>query len=250
MGPTTARATAAGPSRSRASSAGAKEGGAGRLRTVLIEDHALVRHAIRSVLESMADVEVVGEAAEASGGLELIAAEAPDVAIVDLSLPGTGGVEVTRRIAGEHPDTAVVVLSVHTDEGTVQAALEAGARAYVAKECDASALRQALSAARRGKRYLSPGVDNLVVRSVTSGEGEGRRHRPPADSPLDVLTPRQREVLRLVAAGFTSPEISERLDISDRTVEAHRRHIRERLGIDDVPGLVKFAIRAGLLDEE
>lgn len=227
-------------------------GGPGRLRTVLIEDHALVRRAIRSLLEAMADVEVVGEAADASGGLELVAAEAPDVALMDLSLPGTDGVEATRRIVEEHPDTAVIVLSVHTDEGTVQAALEAGARAYVAKECDISALRNALSAARRGKRYLSPGVDNRVVRSVATGEGggRGRHHRRSADSPLDVLTPRQREVLRLVAAGFTSPEIADRLDISDRTVEAHRRHIRERLGIDDVPGLVKFAIRVGLVDAE
>ncbi|MCU0223983.1 MAG: response regulator transcription factor [Acidobacteria bacterium] len=213
------------------------------MKVILADDHHLVRSGIRALLESITGVLVVAEAGDGREALELIERHRPDVALLDITMPGLNGLEVAARVRESSPRTRVVVLSMHAGETYVAQALRAGVAGYLLKDSAASDLQVALEAVGRGGTFLSPSISQQVVSSYLRGE-------LPAADPLGGLSPRQREVLQLIAEGRSTKEIAADLELSIKTVETHRAQIMERLGIHDVPGLVRFAIRSGLISSE
>ena len=209
------------------------------IRVLLADDHSLVRAGIRSLLGAMAEVQVVGEASSGEEALELAGREQPDVVLMDIAMKGITGLEAAVRMRERHPSVRVVILSMHSGEEYVLQALRAGAAGYLLKDAATGELELALRSVMRGESWLSPAVSRQVV--------EGYVQRAGAEAPPDVLTARQREVLRLVAGGKSTKEIAFFLNLSVKTVETHRAQIMERLGIRDVPGLVRYALRTGLV---
>ena len=209
------------------------------IRVLLADDHSLVRAGIRSLLGAMTEVQVVGEAASGEEALELAAREHPDVVLMDIAMKGITGLEAAARMRDTHPAVRVVILSMHSGEEYVLQALRAGAAGYLLKDAATGELELALRSVMRGESWLSPAVSRQVV--------EGYVQRSGAEAAPDVLTARQREVLRLVAGGKSTKEIAFFLNLSVKTVETHRAQIMERLGIRDVPGLVRYALRTGLV---
>jgi DNA-binding NarL/FixJ family response regulator len=206
-----------------------------RTRVLLVEDHQVVREGLRALLRNEPDLEVVGEAADGADALRVVEQLRPDVAVVDVGLPGLSGVEVTRRLVRSRPEVQVVILSMHDDAPTVDRALRAGARGYVLKGSGVAALCEAVRTVRRGEVYLSPGVSEYVLQGYLR-----------ADAPeKDPLSEREREVLQLVAEGFTARQIAERLGLKPKTVENHRAAIMDKLGIHTTAGLVRYALRTG-----
>ncbi len=215
------------------------------IRVLLAEDHALVRAGFRALLAGLPDIEVVAEAVDGRQALELVAAQRPDIVLMDIAMSGVNGLEATERIAREWPDVRVVILSMHANEEYVLRALRAGARGYLLKDAGISELELAVRAVAAGDTYLSPPISKQVI------EGYVRRASLPladAQGRATQLTPRQREVLQLLVAGCTVKEIGRRLGISEKTVETHRSQIMERLQIYDLPGLVRYALRQGLAE--
>jgi DNA-binding NarL/FixJ family response regulator len=207
------------------------------IRVLLADDHALVRAGIRSLLNAMAEVEVVAEASSGEEALELAQTSRPDVVLMDIAMKGITGLEAAARMRDRVPEVRVVILSMHSGEEYVLQALRAGAAGYLLKDAATGELELALRSVMRGESWLSPAVSRQVVEGyVRSGE-----------SAPEVLTARQREVLRLVAGGKSTKEIAFLLNLSVKTVETHRAQIMERLGIRDVAGLVRYALRTGLV---
>ncbi|HSQ69798.1 MAG TPA: response regulator transcription factor [Steroidobacteraceae bacterium] len=214
-----------------------------RCRVLLADDHALVRAGIRALLESMPLVEVVGETGDGQDALERVRRDPPDILLLDVSLPGLNGMEVAERIVRMQLPSRVLMLSMHSGPEFVARALAAGAAGYLIKDAAFDELAAAITAVARGGRYLSRDIDQDVVRSFEKQAAQGR-------SELEVLTPRQRQVLQLIAEGRGTRDIAERLNLSVKTVETHRAQLMNRLGIRDVPGLIRFAIRVGLLQPD
>jgi DNA-binding NarL/FixJ family response regulator len=213
------------------------------LKVLLADDHALLRKGIRAVLASLPGVEVVAESADGREALALIEQLQPDVAVLDVTMPGLNGLEVAVRTASVAPRTKVLILSMHAGEAYVAQALRAGVAGYLLKDAADDELPMAVKAIARGDVYLSPRISRQVVeRYVKSASAE--------PDPLAGLTTRQREILQLVAEGKSSKEVAALLDLSVKTVESHRGQIMERLGVHDVTGLVRFAIRVGLVSPE
>jgi DNA-binding NarL/FixJ family response regulator len=213
------------------------------IRVLLADDHALVRAGFRALLQSIPDMQVVAEASDGYEALRLVAEHQPSVVLMDIAMPGLNGLEAAARLAREFPHVRVIILSMHLSEEYVLQALHAGAAGYLLKDADAAELELALRAIVRGEVYLSPAVSKQVVADYirrTGGE----------PSSLEGLTPRQREVLQLIAEGHTTKEIAQRLDVSVKTVDTHRTQLMERLDIHDVAGLVRYAIRMGLVDPD
>jgi DNA-binding NarL/FixJ family response regulator len=214
------------------------------MRVLLADDHTLVRSGMRLILEEMRDMSVVGEAADGEEAIRLAEQVRPDVVLMDLSMPLVGGLEATRRLKRQLPDTRVLVLSMHADEAYVEQALSAGAAGYLLKGADRSELEHALNVVGAGQTYLSPAISRRVVDALARASDAAR-----AGSMLDVLTPRQQEVLKLVAQGWSTKKIAAQLGLSVKTVEAHRSSIMDRLNIRDLAGVVRFAVRARLVDD-
>jgi len=210
------------------------------IRVLLADDHTLVRAGIRALLELIERVEVVAESEDGRDALELIGKHRPDVALLDIGMPGLSGLEVAKRAQKDSPRTRVVILSMHADASYVTQALRAGVAGYLVKGAAVAELPLAIKAVMRGETYLTPKISRSVVEKFLD-DGE-----PMAD-PLSGLTSRQREILQLIAEGRTTKEIAGVLEVSVKTVETHRARLMERLDIHDVPGLVRFAIRAGLV---
>jgi NarL family two-component system response regulator LiaR len=214
-----------------------------RHRILLADDHALIRAGIRVLLESLPGIEVMGETGDGLDALERVQRDPPDAILLDITLPGLNGLEVAARIARLDVPTRVLMLSMHASPEYAARALAAGAAGYLNKDSAFDELAAALDAIFRGRRYLCRALDADAVRQLEESAGRG-------ESGLGRLTPRQRQILQLVAEGYPSREIAERLFLSVKTVEAHRGQLMERLGIFDVPGLVRFAIRHGLVPPE
>jgi len=209
------------------------------VRVLLADDHALVRAGIRALLQDLEGVTVVAETGNGAEVLELARTHRPDVVLLDISMPGSSGLDVSVQLERELPEVRVVVLSMHANEEYVLQALRSGAVGYMLKDSATAELELALKAVMQGETYLSPPISKQVV--------EGYVQRVGAEQPAsEKLTPRQREVLRLIAEGHSTKEIAYRLELSVKTVETHRAQLMERLQIRDIAGLVKYAIRSGL----
>jgi DNA-binding NarL/FixJ family response regulator len=213
------------------------------IRVVLADDHALVRAGIRALLEKLPGIEVVGEADNGREALELIKKNAPNLILLDISMAGLGGLEVLPRIVKDFPAIKVLILSGHANEEYVIRALRSGAAGYMLKDAASAELQLAIDSVTQDKTYLSPSISRTVIDSYLERVGG-------PFSPLEQLTPRQREILQLIGEGKNTKEIAGMLDISVKTVEAHRLQLMARLNIHDLPGLVRYAIRSGLVSAE
>jgi DNA-binding NarL/FixJ family response regulator len=210
------------------------------LRILLADDHALFRAGMKSLLNDLPDVEICAEAKDGRETLEQVEIHRPDVVLIDIAMAGMNGIEATSRIVRSHPQVKVMILSMHTTEAYVLEALRAGAVGYLIKDADTEELAMALKAIRRGETYLSPPVSRHVISEYvrrTGGEA----------NLMDTLSPRQREILQLIAEGNTTKDIANLLNLSVKTVDTHRTQLMDRLDIHDVAGLVRFAIRSGII---
>jgi two-component system response regulator NreC len=215
------------------------------IRVLLADDHTIVREGVRLCLEAMGDIEVVAEAEDGQMAVQMANQLRPDVAVVDLTMPRLNGVEAIRQIRRDLPETEVVVLSVHDSEPYVVQALRAGAAGYVLKRNAATELAAAIRAAHDGQAYLHPSIARRVIDDYLS-----RIHasEDAASEPHERLTPREREVLQLAAEGHTTRAIAGLLCLSTKTVEHHRASLMTKLGLRGQTELVKYAIRAGLVE--
>jgi DNA-binding NarL/FixJ family response regulator len=213
-------------------------------RILLADNHTLVRAGIRSLLEGLSGVTVVGEAADGREALVLIKDRNPDVVFMDVAMDGMNGLEATRRAVKNFPRVRVIILSIHSNEEYVSQALRAGASGYMLKDAAPSELEIAIQAVTSGATYLSPAVSRRVLDEYLRRVGEEEA------TPLEMLTPRQREVLQLIAEGCSTKDIALKLDLGIKTVETHRMQLMERLDIHEIAGLVRYAIRNGLVSSE
>lgn len=207
---------------------------------VLADDHVLVRAGLRKLLESMTNIEVIGEASDGNALLAMVDKRQPRLVLMDIGMPGLNGLEATAQLAKTWPDIKVLILSMHQNEEYVRQALCHGAAAYLLKDSATAELDLAIGAVLQGNRYLSPGVSGGVLSDYV----ERLRSDDPAGK---VLTPRQREVLTFIAEGQSTKEIARTLGLSVKTVEAHRSQLMKQLDVHEVAGLVRFAMRNGLV---
>lgn len=210
------------------------------VRVLLADDHTLVRAGLRKLLEATPDYVVVGEAGDGLALLELAQQLQPGLVLMDIAMPGLNGIEATARLVKSWPNIKVLILSMHQNEEYVRQALRQGAVAYLLKDAAPLELELALSAVMRGETYLSPAVSKGVVHDYV------QRLRD-EEQPTTALSPRQREVLQLIAEGHSTKEIARRLDLSVKTVDTHRSQLMKQLDIHEVAGLVRYAMRAGLV---
>ena len=213
-----------------------------RIRLLLVDDHEVVRSGLRMLLENQADLKILGEADTGKQALEMVETLSPDVVIMDITLPDISGIEATRRIKEAHPDVAVVALTIHEDQQYFFEMLQAGASGYVPKRAAPDDLITAIHAAHRGEMYIYPSLAKLLVGDFLSRSGEDG-----AKEAMDELTPREGEVLSLLADGKTNDEIADLLSISAHTVARHRENLMGKLGLHSRSELVKYAIRKGLI---
>lgn len=211
-----------------------------RIRVLLADDHTLFRAGIRALLQTLEDIEIVAEAADGREALRLIAAQRPDVVLMDIMMPNLNGLDATARVGRAFPATHVVILSMNADEDSVLKALRSGAAGYLVKTADPAELELAIRAVARGERFLSSAVSEHVVSACLKRVDKEQ-------TSLERLTPRQREVLQLIAEGHRTKTIAAKLDISVKTAEAYRSELTKALDIHDIASLTRYAIRAGLV---
>jgi DNA-binding NarL/FixJ family response regulator len=210
------------------------------IRVLIADDHTLVRAGIRALLEGLEGVEVVAEAGDGREAIALVEAHRPDVLMTDIAMPHVSGLEVAERVTRGLTSTRVIILSMHSSEEYACRARQAGASGYLLKDSGIAELEIALRAVARGQSYLSPAVSRHVIADYLERTGG-------VSSGLNRLTPRQREVLRQIAEGKTTKAIARDLGVSVKTVETHRTQLMDRLDIHEIAGLVRFAIRIGLV---
>ncbi len=210
------------------------------IRVFLADDHNIVRQGLKALLDEEPGIEVVGEAADGREAVSLVPQIMPDVVVMDVAMPGLHGTEATRRIVDSTPDIGVVALSIHSDRRFVEQMLKAGARGYLRKGCGFDELLRAINAVASGQAYLSPEIAQTITKAYATDQ------TPAGADSAEHLTPREREVLQLLAEGRNSKRIADLLDVSVKTVSTHRQNAMRKLGIDNVADLVKYAIREGL----
>lgn len=216
----------------------------GGIRVVVADDHAVVREGIRRVLEGIPSLQVVGEAGDGDEALALVTRHRPDLVLLDVTMPGLTGIEVTRRLRQQEIDLGILILSMHDNPEYVLEAVRAGADGYLLKDAGPAELREAVHAVHEGREYLSDRVTHQLSLALRSElEQEQKRSR------LEQLTPREREVLERVARGRTSREIAEEFGISPRTVETHRERVMTKLRIRSIAGLTRFVLESGGVGE-
>jgi len=212
------------------------------IRVVIADDHHLVRKGVRALLESEGDIEVVGEASTGQEAIELVTANKPHVVVMDISMPRMDGTQAAEQILGMNIPVEVVILSMHSDTLIANQLLRQGVKGYLLKNSIADELPLAIRAASRGQVYLSPAISDSVLNTLMM-PSEG----PLPESPAELLTPREREVLQLIAEGHTNNAIAEILTISVKTVEKHRASLMSKLGVHDLPTLMRTSIKHGLI---
>jgi DNA-binding NarL/FixJ family response regulator len=212
------------------------------IRILLADDHTVMRSGLRLLLERQPDLEVIGEAADGRQAVDFAAEYHPQVIVMDIAMPHLNGVEATRQIVNHDPDTAVAILSMHSDESYVIRSLKAGARAYLLKDSAESDLIAAIGAITTGKSFFSPGVRRLLKEDYIHQLAELG-----AEDSYELLTNREREVLQMVAEGMTNREVADNLQLSAYTVEKHRSHILQKLDLHSVPDLILYAVRKGII---
>ena len=210
------------------------------IKVLLVDDHAIIREGLRSLLEKQPDMEVVADTDDGRKAFDFVRELLPDIVIMDITMPGLNGIEATRQIITKFPKVKVIALSIHSKRRYVTDMLSAGASGYILKECLFDELVQAIRAIVAGGRYLSPRITDVVINDYV------KRLSTVADSPLQSLSVREREVLQLVAEGRSTKQIALELHVSTKTIEANRRQIMDKLDIHSVAELTKYAVREGL----
>jgi DNA-binding NarL/FixJ family response regulator len=209
---------------------------------LLVDDHKIMRDGIRAILSRDGDFRVVGEADNGADALLFVKRHHPEMVLMDIGLPGLNGVETTAEILRHHPTCKIVILSMYDDENSVVGAIRSGARGFVLKKVSDNDLIEALRAVARGGAYLSPQVSDRLLMRIQKGDLEPR----PGPAALDALSPRELQVLRLVAEGKTSKEIAVLLDLKEQTVRSYRKTMMKKLGVNNVAGLTQLALSTGL----
>ncbi len=212
------------------------------IRVLLADDHKLIRAGLVLVVQQQPDLSVIGEADDGRQAVQLVESLKPDVVVMDIGMPNLNGIEAARQITTGRPDTAVVILSMHADEGYVLRALKAGARAYLLKDSATTDLVQAIRAVVEGKSFFSPAVSKVLLQDYMR-----KLRRTGAEDSYDLLSPREREVLQLVAEGKSNKEVANLLNLSTYTVETHRAKIMQKLNLKGVPELILYAVRKGII---
>jgi len=211
------------------------------VRILLADDHRLFRHGIRQILESRQGFTVVAEAENGFDAVRLYQTNKPDIVLMDISMPQLNGLDATRRIVEEFPSARIVILSMHLNRRYVSAALQAGVKGYLLKDSAPDELLQAINRVMTGRFFLSAGVNEQVILDYI------KKAEVDPQSPFSLLSPREREVLQLLAEGNTTKGIADRLNLSSKTVETHRAHLMEKLNLFSIAELTKYAIREGLV---
>ncbi|MFO0701623.1 MAG: response regulator transcription factor [Nitrospira sp.] len=213
------------------------------LRVMIVEDHALVRAGMRALLQKLGGIDVVADVGDGWEAVKAVQTDAPDLVLMDIAMPGLNGLDATSRIMKESSNTRVILLSMYANEEYLRQALQVGASGYLLKGAELAELELAIRTVSRGETYLTPAVAKYAVEAYRSKSGE-------LSGPLARLSGRQREIWQLIAEGCTTKDMAQRLNLSVKTVETHRAQLMERLDIHDVPGLVRLAIRVGLVQAD
>lgn len=214
------------------------------IRVLLVDDHQIVRDGLRSLLTRELDIEIVGEAENGREAIELVRQHGPDIVVMDIGMRELNGIEATKRLTAEYPGVRTIALSMHSDGRYVSEMLGSGASGYLLKDSAIEELTQAIRTVADGGTYLSRGVTDVVLEDyVRRVSGEQAASAPPATRGL---SSREREVLQLIAEGLSTKQIATQLHLSGKTIETHRRQIMDKLGIYNIAGLIKFALREGL----
>ena len=213
-----------------------------KIRVLLADDHQLMRSGIRLMLEREADLSVVGEASDGREAVALAKSLRPDVVVMDIGMANLNGIEAAQQMTGDRPEIAVVMLSMHSDESYVLRALKAGARGYLLKDSAEADLIKAVHAVAGGKSFFSPAVSKVLLDDYVR-----KLRRSGTEDAYDLLTPREREVLQLIAEGKSNKDIANLLSLSVYTVESHRANLMEKLNVRGLPELILYAVRKGII---
>ena len=213
-----------------------------KIRILLADDHQLIRSGIRLMLEREADLSVVGEASDGREAVALAKSLRPDVVVMDIGMSNLNGIEAAHQMTGDRPEIAIVMLSMHSDESYVLRALKAGARSYLLKDSAEADLIKAVHAVAASKSFFSPAVSKVLLDDYVR-----KLRRSGAEDAYDLLTPREREVLQLIAEGKSNKDIAKLLNLSVYTVESHRSNLMEKLNVRGLPELILYAVRKGII---
>ena len=211
------------------------------MRILIVDDHGVLRAGLRALLNAEPDLHVVGEAADGQTGLRLATELSPDLVLMDITMPGMSGIQVTRQLKETLPSTRVLILTLHEDESLLREAIRAGASGYILKQAVEAELISAIRAVGRGELYIHPAMTRALLKDVSP-------LLVPEENPTEPLSPRELEVLRLVAQGHTNRQVAEMLHLSVRTVESHRANLMDKLGLSSPAQLVRYAIEHGFLE--
>jgi len=214
----------------------------GEIRILLADDHTIIRSGLKLLLEQQPDFKVIAEASNGNQAVELVTQLHPQVAVLDIGMPQLNGIEATRQIVSREEHCAVVILSMHSDEGYVLRALKSGARAYILKNAAEADLIRAVRAVSEGKSFFSPAISKLLLEDYVR---QVRDHQ--VEDSYELLTDRERQILQLVAEGRSNKEVANLLNLSPYTVETHRGNILQKLGLHGIPELILYAVRKGII---
>jgi DNA-binding NarL/FixJ family response regulator len=214
------------------------------IHILLVEDHAMVRAGLRALLERAGDIKIVGEASNGQEAIEMTMTLKPDLLVMDIMMPRLNGIQAAEQIRALKLPTSILLLSMYSDEGLIHQAMHSGVKGFVLKTSVSEELLQAIHAVARGETFLSKSVSSIVMDRIT------RPNTQQTDNPIDSLSPREKEIMQLIAEEHTSSEIGKILVISEKTVEKHRANLMDKLHVRNLAGLVRLAIKYGLIDKD